>query len=81
MLKLDAGSSETQSDVARVRTEASLLGAAPTSGSLQCAWAGEALAVFNSLKQRNRMNLEYAAQQLQAQQQVARCAALALKPM
>ena len=78
LLRLDAANTETQADAARLRAQASLLGSASKlrKNALQCRWASEAAASFRDLAEHFRLNLEYAADQKQAQDQVARCAIL-----
>ncbi len=78
LLRLDAANTETQADAARLRAQASLLGSASKlrKNALQCRWASEAAASFKYLAEHFRLNLEYAADQKQAQAQVARCAIL-----
>ncbi len=78
LLRLDAANTETQADAARLRAQASLLGPVGKlrKDALQCRWASEAAASFKDLAQHLRLNLEYAADQAQAQAQVARCAIL-----
>lgn len=45
---------------------------------MPCRWASEAVASFKDLAEHFRLNLEYAADQRQAQAQAARCAILML---
>jgi hypothetical protein len=78
MLQQDSANSETQSDVAYVQTQASLLGAHAVlrPDSEQCRWAHAAHATFSALAERSRLNLEYGVDKKQAQAQVRRCEAL-----
>ena len=78
MLQQDSANSETQSDVAYVQTQASLLGAHAVlrPDSEQCRWAHAAHATFSALAGRSRLNLEYGVDKKQAQAQVRRCEAL-----
>ena len=75
LLAMDASNSETQGDVARVRSQASLMGTAakPQPGSVQCRWSEEAAKAFKDLADHRRMNVEYAVDQKRAQEQQARC--------
>ena len=78
ILQQDSANSETQSDVAYVQTQASLLGAHAVlrPDSEQCRWAHAAHAIFSALAERSRLNLEYGVDKKQAQAQVRRCEAL-----
>jgi hypothetical protein len=75
-LRQDSSNSETEAATAYVQTQASLLGARTTlkPDSEQCRWAGQAAATFKNLADHRRLNLEYAADQKQAQERSVQCA-------
>lgn len=78
MLQQDSANTETQSDVASVQTQASLLGAQSDlrPDSAQCRWARAAHATFSALAERSRLNLEMREDARLAHEQVRRCDAL-----
>ena len=75
-LRQDSSNSETEAATAYLQTQASVLGARNTlkPDSEQCRWAGQAAATFRILADHHRLNLEYAADQKQAQERSVQCA-------